>query len=282
MLLPCFIIVISRDTLYHGVKVTSMRIMYIFLVNVSMNCWCLLEPSSALMVIVWDNLVWGNANFEEFFVALRMISVCYPLGNCFELHIEVSIYWFNYTIFVGSVSTSESMIPRPCFQAFHTVYFLLCYIFAHSDIYFRLHLLLIIITTTCISLSLRQTSAHIHLTSVLGVLETQETFFIVIAGLLERDSFDLLLPEFDKPWVIHLRETCCCSTNLCTWRPSTVYKNRCVCRHQTSRRRLGLLTRSSNGTSSLFLLNWQTALKSWTDVSVFQLRLRGAIFGKIQ
>jgi hypothetical protein len=31
-----------------------------------------------------------------------------------------------------------------------------------------------------------------------------------------------------------LRETCCCSTNLCTWRPNTVYKNRRVCRHQTS------------------------------------------------
>jgi hypothetical protein len=40
------------------------------------------------------------------------------------------------------------------------------------------------------------------------VLATQETFCIVIARLLERDSFDLLLPEFDKPWVIHLRETC--------------------------------------------------------------------------
>jgi hypothetical protein len=37
----------------------------------------------------------------------------------------------------------------------------------------------------------------IHLTSVLGVLGTQETFCIVIAGLLERDS-GLLLPEFDK------------------------------------------------------------------------------------
>jgi hypothetical protein len=48
-------------------------------------------------------------------------------------------------------------------------------------------------------------------------LGTQETFCIVIAGLLERDSFDLFLPEFDKLWVIHLRETCCCSTNLCTW-----------------------------------------------------------------
>ncbi|KAK1650644.1 hypothetical protein QYE76_068449 [Lolium multiflorum] len=43
--------------------------------------------------------------------------------------------------------------------------------------------------------------------------------------LHERDIFDLFLPEFDKPWVIHLRETCC-STNLCSWRPNTVYKNR--------------------------------------------------------
>jgi hypothetical protein len=141
------------------------------------------------------------------FVALCMISVCFPLKNSLEWHIEVSIYWFNYVILLR-VSTSESMISRP------------------------LYLLLIIITTTCISLSLRRTSAPIHLTSVLAVLGTQETFCIRIAGLLERDSFDLLLPEFDKPWVIHLRETCCCSTNLCTWRPNTVYKNRRARIHQ--------------------------------------------------
>jgi hypothetical protein len=104
--------------------------------------------------------------------------------------------------------------------------------FARSDIYFRLHLLLIIIHITCISLPLRRTSAPIHLTSVLGVLGTQETSSILIAGLLERDTFDLFLPEFDKPWVIYLRETCCCSTDLCTWRPNTVYKNRSVHRHQ--------------------------------------------------
>jgi hypothetical protein len=104
--------------------------------------------------------------------------------------------------------------------------------FARSDIYFRLHLLLIIIHITCISLSLRRTSAPIHLTSVLGVLGIQETSCILIAGLLERDTFDLFLPEFEKSWVIHLRETCCCSTNLCTWRPNTVYKNRSVHRHQ--------------------------------------------------
>src|SRR4051812_35233026 len=82
------------------------------------------------------------------------------------------------------------------------------------------HRCLIIIHTTCISLSLRRTSAPIHLTSVLGVLGKQETFCILIAGLLERDTFDHFLPEFDKPWVIHLRETCCCSTNLYTWRPN--------------------------------------------------------------
>jgi hypothetical protein len=64
------------------------------------------------------------------------------------------------------------------------------------------------------------------------VLGTQETFYIVIVGLFERDSFDLFLPEFDKPWVIHLRETCCCSTNLCTGGPTSVYKNRRVRRHQ--------------------------------------------------
>jgi hypothetical protein len=197
-----------------------------------MKCWCLLEPSSAFMVIVWDNLVWIHTDFEECFVALRMISVYFPLENYFELHIDDSIYWFNYVIFVGSVSTSESMIPRPCFQALHTIYLLFCYIFARSDIYFRSHLLLIIITTTCISLSLRRTSAPINLTTVLGVLGIQETLCIVIAGLLERDNFDLFLPEFDKPWVIHLRETYCCSKNLCTWRPNTVYKNRRVRRHQ--------------------------------------------------
>jgi hypothetical protein len=172
---------------------------------------CLLEPSSAFTVIVWDNLVWGNMDFEECFVALRMISVHFPLENCFEFHIDNRIYWFSYVIFVGSVSTSESMIPRPCFQALHIVYIQFCYMFTCSGIYIRLHLLLIIITTTCISLSLRRTSAPIHLTSVLGMLGIQEAFCIVIAGLLKRDSFDLLLPEFDKPWVIHLRETCCCS-----------------------------------------------------------------------
>jgi hypothetical protein len=60
--------------------------------------------------------------------------------------------------------------------------------FARSDFYFEMQLPLIIIHITCISLSLRQTSAPIHMTGVLGVLGTQETFCILIAGLLERNT----------------------------------------------------------------------------------------------
>src|SRR3954466_7486744 len=104
--------------------------------------------------------------------------------------------------------------------------------FISCNIHFRSLLLFTIINTTCILLFLRRTSAPIHLTSLLGVLGTQETSSILIAGFLERNIFDLCLPEFDKPWVIHLRETCCCSTNLCSWRPNTVYKTRSVRRHQ--------------------------------------------------
>src|SRR4051794_38817747 len=105
--------------------------------------------------------------------------------------------------------------------------------FARCPFDLRLLLPLIFIHTSCVLLSLCRTSAPIHLTSVLGVLGTQETSCILIAGLLERNIFDFCLPEFDKPWVIHLRETFCCSTNLYTWRPNTVYKNRSVRRHHT-------------------------------------------------
>ena len=110
-----------------------------------------------------------------------------------------------YSIMISllRVSTSESMIPRPCFQALkHRLQPVLLHV-CLLPFFSRLQLLLIIIHTTCISLSLRRTSAPIHLTSVLGVLGTQETSCILIAGFLERDIFELYLREFDKPWVMH-------------------------------------------------------------------------------
>ena len=113
-------------------------------------------------------------------------------------------------------------------------YLLCCYMFTCCPFYFRLLLPLIFTHTTCVLISLRRTSAPIHLTCVSVVLGTQETSCILIAVVLERDIFDLCLPEFDKPWVIHLRKTCWCSTNLWSWSPNTVYKNRSTRRHHGS------------------------------------------------
>src|SRR4051794_23183227 len=142
--------------------------------------------------------------------------------------------------------------------------------FACCIYYSRLPLLLISIHTTCISLSLRRTSAPIHLTSVLGVLGTQETSCILIAGLLERNMFDLYFPEFDKPWVIHLRENCCCSINLCTWRPNTVYKSRSICRHQA------IFWRRCRGTNEAILHNSPSStLRSEKVASYFLAPLPG-------
>ncbi len=155
-----------------------------------------------------------------------MNGVCYPTRECLRVAFIYSIMRSCWEVPLVKV-WSLGLVSKH----WNTVYNQFCYMFACCHFYFRLQLLLIIIHITCISLSLRRTSAPIHLTSVLGVLGTQETSCILIAGLLERNIFDLYLPEFDKPWVIHLRETCCCSTNLCTWRPNTVYKNRSVRRH---------------------------------------------------
>src|SRR4051795_8687975 len=142
--------------------------------------------------------------------------------------------------------------------------------FISCNIHFRLILLFTIFNTTCILLSLRQTSAPIHMTSVLGVLGTQETSCILIAGFLERNIFDLCLSEFDKPWVIHLRETCCCSTNLWTWMPNTVYKNRSVRRNQA------IFWRRCRGGERLKVFPLDSAILSFCFLFLFSLvRLNG-------
>ena len=110
----------------------------------------------------------------------------------------------------------------------YTVFSQFCHLFACCHFYYRITKSPFTIHIICILLSLRRTSAPIQLTIVLGGLGTQETSCILIAGLLERDIFDLYLPEFDKPWVTHLTKNCCCLTKLYTWRPNTVYRNRSV------------------------------------------------------
>ena len=146
--------------------------------------------------------------------------------------VKRSIYEFNHDYICWECPLVKVWSLGLVSKHWYTVCSQFCYMFACCHCYYRLLLPLVIIYITCILLSLRRTSAPIHLTSVLGVLGTQETSCILTAGLLERNIFDLYLPEFDIPWVVHLRETCCCSTNLCTWGPNTVYKSRSIRRHQ--------------------------------------------------
>ena len=123
---------------------------------------------------------------------------------------------FVYSIMLSllRVSTSESMIPRPCFQILLS---LLVYCFTASVLPAISPPSTTHQSWTAKHFSGAVTTAYIHIPPVfhylfaelvhlLGVLGPQETSCFVVAGLHERDIFDLFLPEFDKPWVIHLRE----------------------------------------------------------------------------
>src|SRR3954470_11900111 len=93
------------------------------------------------------------------------------------------------------VATSESMKPRPCFHLCNTVCAHIYYLFACCKFYYRYILLRGAIHITHILPSLRRISAPIQLLVVLGVLGTHETSCLLIAGLLERDHIQPLLPR---------------------------------------------------------------------------------------
>ena len=92
------------------------------------------------------------------------------------------------------VVTSESMKPRPCFQALLHHFSHFCHLFACYNFYYRITKSPFTIHITCILPYLRRTSAPIQLAIVLGVLGTQETSCILIAGLLERGYVQPLPP----------------------------------------------------------------------------------------
>src|SRR3954471_8448678 len=92
------------------------------------------------------------------------------------------------------VATSESMKPRPCFHHCNTICSHVYHLFLCCTFYYRFILLRFTTPITNILPSLRRTSAPIQLLFVLGVLGTQETSCFLIAGLLERDHLQPLLP----------------------------------------------------------------------------------------
>ena len=83
--------------------------------------------------------------------------------------------------------TRESTNPRPCFQALQYHF---CARLLFSTLLFLFIQIIKYISTiniTLLSPSLHRTSAPIQFTIVFGLLETQETFYYLVAGLFERD-----------------------------------------------------------------------------------------------
>ena len=193
------------------------------------NCGVLVPPMNAQSYSVECSLVLGNATLRCAFASYTMNWCSLSSRRVIQSSIVKRRYlcvqlWYHCWECPLVKVWSLGLVSKH----WYTVFSHFCHLFACCHFYYRITKPCFTIHITCILPSLHRTSAPIQLTIVLGVLGTQETSCILIAGLLERDIFDLFLPEFDKPWVIHLRETCCCCTNLCTWRPNTVYKNRSV------------------------------------------------------
>ena len=95
--------------------------------------------------------------------------------------------WSNYVIIVQRTCTSESMNPRPCFQALQYHFRSLFYLLPYCFYIFRLQKPVSTIHIAIVSPSLRQTSAAIQFTIVLGVLGTQETLCYLVTRFFERD-----------------------------------------------------------------------------------------------
>ena len=73
------------------------------------------------------------------------------------------------------------------FKHCNTVCARFCYLLPCYFLLFQLQESISTIITTLVSPSLRRTSAPIQITTVFGVLGTQETFYYLAAGLFERD-----------------------------------------------------------------------------------------------
>ena len=133
------------------------------------------------------------------------------------------------------VVTSESIKPRPCFQAFihrfQSLLSLVCLLpfllqnykmtFYHP---YHLHFTIS---------SPKQCSYTIsHCIRCVG--DTKD--FLYLNYMIAREGIHSTSTSrgFDKPWVTHLREICRCPTNLCAWRPNKSTRIEVCSRHQAN------------------------------------------------
>ena len=147
---------------------------------------------------IGKSLDWELRTLRCAFVALHnsrplLTTKEWPPGAS-PLHVLWEISCDSIMLMLLGVATSESMNPRPCFHHCNTVCAHVYYLFACCTFYYIFVLPCFAIHITCHLTSLRRTSAPKQLLVVSGVLGTQETSCILVAGLLERDHLQPLLP----------------------------------------------------------------------------------------
>ena len=124
---------------------------------------------------IWSTKEWSPSN---------VYLACIFMGNIMCLII----------LMMWELVTSESMKPRPYFQALNHHLSHFCHLFACYHFYYRITKSPFTIHITCLLPSLRQTIAHIQLTIVLEVFGTQEIYCILIAWPFERRQFQHVPP----------------------------------------------------------------------------------------
>ena len=139
------------------------------------------------------------------------------------------VMWSDYVIIVERTCTSESMNPRPCFKALQYRLCSLLSLVTLLFLYFEITKNLYLPSILHLYHHLFAELVHIYNLPLYWVCWGHMRIFVIwLQGCLRETIFILRLPRIDKSEVIHLREICYCPTNLCTWRPNNLYKNKAV------------------------------------------------------
>ena len=102
-----------------------------FELDVSMKLWCVSTSyecsklQRGVFISTWE------CDFKVCFcIPTQWISVRYPTGRMVQSSIVKCLYLYSFMISLLRVTTSESMIPRPCFQALnHCLFTVLLHVY---------------------------------------------------------------------------------------------------------------------------------------------------------
>ena len=152
--------------------------------------WCYFSTNSRAIRYTYrdGSIDWSERITLRWFRTLQTISIlCSPLIGTWEWFFIARWGMVIWSIYCWEIALVKVWTLGLVFKHCNTVFAHFCYLLPCCFYIFRLQKPISTIHTTLLSPSLRQTSAPIQFTIVLGVLGTHETLCYLIAGLFERD-----------------------------------------------------------------------------------------------